>query len=144
MKKITKIFMLLTFGSYCLFAKGNEQMTEMIKHYEELFNSLDKSRKGLTNEQLNTSVDPFISIKNNPIIQNNEKTPISIEPQPEYALYAILNNTAKINNGWYKVGDQVKDYKLSTISKNSVKLTRNNETLILNLTQGNENVVISY
>ncbi|WP_228568929.1 hypothetical protein [Campylobacter sputorum] len=143
MKKIVNIFIFLILGLSFSFGAQNDQISDMIKHYEGLFNSLDKARKGLSDEELSKSVDPFISIKNTPITTYDQPS-VNVEQEPEYALYAILNNRAKINDTWYSVGDDVRGYKLNAILKNSVKLTKNSETLILNLVKGNENVIISH
>ncbi|ASM40144.1 hypothetical protein CSPB12327_07095 [Campylobacter sp. RM12327] len=142
MEKIVNIFIFLILGLSFSFGGQNNQISDMIKHYEGLFNSLDKARKGLSDKELSQSVDPFISIKNTPIVTYDQPS-INLEQEPEYALYAILNNKAKINDTWYSIGDDVRGYKLNAILKNSVKLTKNNETLTLNLVKGNENVIIS-
>lgn len=145
MNKITHIFIVLIATSSFLFGEQNKQISDMIQHYDQLFNSLDKTRKGLSDEQLRMSVDPFISIKNTPIANKKDMPTLEqVKPEPEYALYAILNNRVKINDSWYSIGDEIKEYKLVAISNNSAKLAKNNETLTLNLKKGNENVVISH
>lgn len=139
-----KISLLCIFCAIFAFGGSKE---DALKHYDKLFESLSKQRQGLSDKQIKNSIDPFIKIQ--PIVinssENGEEAPqTSATPKPEYVLYAILNKRAKINNEWYNIGDQVKDYKLVSISKNSVNLSKSSKNFLkLELKKGNENVLIT-
>lgn len=45
---------------------------------------------------------------------------ISNTIQPVFQLKAILNDRARINNDWYRVGEQVSGYEITKINENMV------------------------
>lgn len=125
------------------FAFGQSKEDD-IKHYDKLFESLSKQRQGLSSQQIKNSIDPFIKIAPSIIINSDTNTTQINAPKPEYVLYAILNKRAKINDEWYSIGDQIKDYTLVSVSKNSVSLSKSNKAFLkLELKKGNQNVLIT-
>ena len=60
-----------------------------------------------------------------------------------YRLYAILNNKAKINRKWYKLGSKVGSYRLVDICNNCVKLKKGRKTLTLYIKRKSRKIKIS-
>lgn len=146
MKQIIKILILGMCITYSYSAENNYKTD--IKYYDSIFNAINKAREGLTAEQLSNIVSPFYMKKD--IILNkssdNNSTSISDNKQ-SLTLYAIINNTAKINNQWYVRGDNLYGYKIKHIGKSSVILYNQSTKTKLDLkinNKGNNNVFISY
>ena len=73
--------------------------------------------------------DPFM-----PYIGTHKRaTKTKLKKHRSLKLITIINSKAKINNKWYKVGDNIKGYRVDTIKKNSVILLRNKKQKILKI-----------
>ncbi|MBR8464047.1 hypothetical protein KDD93_05605 [Campylobacter sp. faydin G-24] len=103
--------------------------------YNDMISSIKEPRIGLSKDELNSVKDPF---KEETFDKNltNEMSKIG-----DLALTAIINNRAKINSKWVKVGEKIDEFSLIKIGKSSVTLVKNGEKIELNL-NGNKNVAI--
>ena len=130
--KTRVLFFLLMLYSVSL---ANNSQVEM-EHYDQLFNTINEQRKGLSESELKSLSDPFLKIK--AINHDNNGSLDEI-----FDLQAIFNNKAKINGKWYQAKDNVGEYELASIKSKSVTLINKDEKIDLNLTKGaNKNVVI--
>jgi len=130
--KTRVLFFLLMLYSVSL---ANNSQVEM-EHYDQLFNTINEQRKGLSESELKSLSDPFLKIK--AINHDNNGSLDEI-----FDLQAIFNNKAKINGKWYQAKDNVGEYELASIKSKSVTLINKDEKIDLNLTKrANKNVVI--
>ena len=128
MKKIISLVVLLSL-SLCSGSLSSEQITHMVS-------KIKKERVGITLLKLESTVNPFILL----LSKKEENLTKEIVPilktvaiEPSYSLEAILNNTAFINNKWYKRGSPLGIYKVGHISKTSVTLKSSDGSKILSL-----------
>lgn len=111
------------------------------KEYNDLINNITQPRAGLSEDQMNSVLDPFSMESQQSIRSNNETDIDSIV----YKLSAVLADRAKINGRWYKLGDDIDAYKVDKISFSSVRLINQTEEINLKLTsKENKNVSISW
>lgn len=139
LKKIS-IF-LLSFA--CLYAQNATPTNGTNSEYrmlDQLFDSINKKRHGLTSEKISATKDPFkineTSQKVTKKLDNNDSM-VQV-----YVLRGILNNKANINGLWFSIGSKVNEYKLKQINSDSVLLDSVGNKLKLMLEKGNENVII--
>ena len=116
-----KLFIVSMIGSSLLWSGSvsSEAITNMISQ-------IKKERVGISLNELESTANPFIIVKEEKVAKKVEEK--AIEKTPEelvYTLHAILNHAAFINKKWYKKGDKLGVYRLSYIGKSSVNLTSN-------------------
>lgn len=122
--------------------------------------AIKPARKGMTEPELNKIKDPFIFYKN-----HNKKTYVKRrkksvkystvkksstssrttsvilqQPSKRLILSAIINNSALINGEWYKLNESVGSFKLSSINRTSVVLTKGNGKLVLTTSDTKRNL----
>lgn len=113
------------------------------QQYDNLFDSINKKRYGLTNQTINRTKNPFIVTKK--AVDINLSDANSTEAlTPRYSLQAIINYKAKINGSWYRINDNINEYKLKRIKSRSVILDNAGSELELNLDKGRKNVKITF
>ena len=61
-------------------------------------------------------------------------TTISKKESYDLKIYAIFQNRVNINGKWFKIGDIINGYKVLKITNDDVYLKKNNEILILSIT----------
>lgn len=105
--------------------------------YDNLFNSLAQTRQGLSEESIKSLKNPFPT-KSDELIGNLGGNGTS------YNLVGIFGDRAKINDGWYKIGDSIDGYNLKEINDSEVILENDSKQIKLKLKQGNKNVSITY
>ena len=59
---------------------------------------------------------------------------ISKKESYDLKIYAIFQNRVNINGKWFKIGDIINGYKVLKITNDDVYLKKNNEILILSIT----------
>jgi hypothetical protein len=118
-----KIVLALMLGSSFLFAELS------IKNIEKMVRDIRAKR---TSKITNTSpvVSPFIVIRNDE--NRSVMTKLSEKiVKVDFVLGAIVNTTAFIDGSWKKVGDNVGDFQLESITDDHVVLKRKNRTITL-------------
>ncbi|MFL1707010.1 hypothetical protein ACHJH3_08405 [Campylobacter sp. MOP7] len=119
-----------------LFADNNQSD---IKEYDRMFESINTPRKGLTESNFNSLLDPFLIQKTSRSIKSDDNNSVSANIPK---LNAIFGNKVKIDGKWYKKGEQIGEYEVKIIKKSSVILNNKEQNLELNITQGKRNVDI--
>ncbi len=134
--KLLKIF--LPFFIICTYSQAQSEL----KKIDEIIEKIKIKRAGISNDEIKNLKDPFYykngykkSIKR----KNYKNRTIS----SRYKLYAILNEKAKINGKWYKLGSKIKGYKLYKICTNCVKLKKGGKIVTLYLHRKSKKISIS-
>jgi hypothetical protein len=119
---------------------------------DEQVEAIKPPRIGIKNTDMSKIKDPFIFFSNKikanktknkktkRIIYTHTKNTNKkvIRKKSYFSLNAILNQSAMINNKWYKYGDTVNGFKIVKIDRTSVLLKRNkNEILISTKSKSN-------
>ncbi|WP_373003389.1 hypothetical protein [Sulfurimonas sp.] len=122
--------------------------------------AIKPARKGMSDDELNKIKDPFIFYKNRskknyvksikkPVkyasvkkytTSSDTRSVILQQPSKRLVLSAIINNSALINGEWYKVNESVDSFKLSSVNRTSVVLTKGNGKLVLTTSDTKRNL----
>ncbi len=144
MKKITLSLVLLT-----SLLSSND-----LAWVDEQIDAIKPSRSAEHNSKINMISDPFIFLEKNgykPVIVISKKNDLkkidsnnsSIKSDFSNSLLRlsmIMNDSALINNKWYKVDDWVKKHKIIKISNSSVTLRHNSKTKVISTASKNDNL----
>jgi len=116
----------------------------LIKDYKMMFERIGKKRVGAAQSEIESVRPPFVRLT-----KEEKKRIVKVKPdgtkvaiQPKYELQAIVNNRAKISGKWYKLGEKVEDFTLSSIKNNGVFLKNNEFKKRLTLRKKNEKISI--
>jgi len=133
MKKIILLAVSLSFLSL----NANE-----LAWVDKQIEAIKPPRDGLKSSVLSSVDDPFIKLKKKQ--KKNTKVAGKTSPSTKgktntlvakkkfvFSLNAVINKSALISGKWYKKGEMVHGYKLSTVKPTSVILTKNTKKLIL-------------
>ena len=132
-----KKFGLFLILSLCLF--GSEFEGEM-KNYDEVFVKIKEQRKGLNGSEISSLQDPFkLSL---PVAPKGDQNTTKYSSARGFMLKAILLNKANINGKWYKVGDMIDDYNITSVQGSKVIIVKDDEKQELTLKNGSKNVGI--
>ena len=109
-----------------------------INDIDKLVNDIKQERVGLTKREIMTAKDPFIYYKKGKLgrvlqfHQNSRRV-------KHYRFYitAIINDRAKINGRWYKVGNKVQGFRITNIDRNYIILSKNNSRMKVFMTRKN-------
>ena len=133
MKKIG-LFLILALSLF-----GNEFEGE-IKNYDEVFVKIKEQRKGLNGSEISSLQDPFkLSL---PVAPKGDQNTTKYSSARGFMLKAILLNKANINGKWYKVGDMIDDYNITSVYGSKVIIVKDGEKQELTLKNGSKNVGI--
>ena len=66
---------------------------------------------------------------------SNSSNTIKQSSSGKFVLSAVINNSALINGEWYKLNDTVSNYKISSVNRTSVVLTRGDRKLVLSTSE---------
>ena len=130
------------FGLFLILALslfGNEFEGEM-KNYDEVFVKIKEQRKGLNSGEISSLQDPFKL--NLPVASKGDQNTTKYSSARGFILKAILLNKANINGKWYKVGDMIDDYNITSVYGNKVIIVKDDEKQELTLKNGSKNVGI--
>ena len=130
------------FGLFLILALslfGNEFEGEM-KNYDEVFVKIKEQRKGLNSGEISSLQDPFKL--NLPVAPKSDQNTTKYSSARGFMLKAILLNKANINGKWYKVGDMIDDYNITSVQNSKVIIVKDDEKQELTLKNGSKNVGI--
>lgn len=130
------------FGLFLILALslfGSEFESEM-KNYDEVFVKIKEQRKGLNSGEISSLQDPFKL--NLPVASKGDQNTTKYSSARGFMLKAILLNKANINGKWYKVGDMVDDYNITSVQGSKVIIVKDDEKQELTLKNGSKNVGI--
>ena len=130
------------FGLFLILALslfGNEFEGEM-KNYDEVFVKIKEQRKGLNSGEISSLQDPFKL--NLPVATKGDQNTTKYSSARGFMLKAILLNKANINGKWYKVGDMIDDYNITSVQGSKVIIVKDDEKQELTLKNGSKNVGI--
>lgn len=128
------LFLILALGLF-----GSEFEGEM-KNYDEVFVKIKEQRKGLNSGEISSLQDPFKL--NLPVASKGDQNTTKYSSARGFMLKAILLNKANINGKWYKVGDMVDDYNITSVQNSKVIIVKDDEKQELTLKNGSKNVGI--
>ena len=120
LKTVVALILSLILSSTLVAAKNDkiaENFKEKIAEYDKFFSQISEKRIGVSNSKIDTIKNPFIMTYNKVVKDGNSTVIIN---KPAYTLTAILNKKAKLNGQWYKLHSEIGDFKLTSISSNSV------------------------
>lgn len=132
--KLLILLSLLIFGFSSSFANSE---TEKI---DSLIEKIKIKRVGIDSKSIKKLKDPFYYDKE---YKAERVKKLYKKYRRTYRLYAILNNKAKINSRWYKLGSRVGSYKLVDICTNCVRLKRGRKVLTLYIPRKSKKIKIS-
>ncbi len=116
----------------------------LIKDYKMMFDRIGKKRIGAAESEIESVRPPFVRLtkeeQKKHVITKPDGTKVAV--QPKYELQAILNNRAKISGKWYKLGEKVEEFTLSSINNNGVFLKNSEFKKRLTLRKKNEKISI--
>ena len=130
------------FGLFLILALslfGSEFEGEM-KNYDEVFVKIKEQRKGLNSGEISSLQDPFKL--NLPVASKGDQNTTKYSSARGFILKAILLNKANINGKWYKVGDMIDDYNITSVQGSKVIIVKDDEKQELTLKNGSKNVGI--
>ena len=130
------------FGLFLILALslfGSEFDNEM-KNYDEVFVKIKEQRKGLNGSEISSLQDPFKL--NLQVAPKGDQNTTKYSSARGFMLKAILLNKANINGKWYKVGDMVDDYNITSVQNSKVIIVKDDEKQELTLKNGSKNVGI--
>jgi len=98
---------------------------------DKLVREIKKERTGLNEKELKNIKNPFVCyIKNS---SKKEKKSFLVKSSQiknrDFRLNAIINNKAKINNKWYKIGSNIDNYKIVLLNNQCIKLKNGNDII---------------
>ena len=129
---------LLAFLSFSVICAN--QFQNETSSYDKIFEKIKEKRSGLNAIELTSVKDPFKQESLKPKVDQNRSN--EYQSSRGLSLKAILLNKANINSKWYSVGDIVDEYKLTSVTRNSVVLIKGDEKQELTLKNGSRNVGI--
>jgi hypothetical protein len=116
---------------------------------DEQVEAIKPARTGMSSKALAGTYNPFIFLKkkaeaNKTTISKkitSSTTTKSVKTRKQVlTLSLIMNNSAKINDGWYKTGDKINGYKVKRIDSKSVLLTKKKKQLLLSTRSSSKNL----
>jgi len=121
-KLLMKAFILSILTVQMLFASTD------IEIIDELIKEIKKKRIGLSEKDIKNPFESYI--KNSS--KKEQRSSIAKKVQTtkiEFRLNAIINNKAKINNKWYKIGSSIDNYKITVQNNQCIELQNSNNRI---------------
>ncbi|WP_187648450.1 hypothetical protein [Nitrosophilus labii] len=134
--KLLKLFL----PFFIVFTYTNAQSE--LKQIDEIIEKIKIKRVGISDDNIKKLKDPFY-YKTKSRTNIKRKSFRSNYISSRYKLYAILNDKAKINGKWYKLGSKIKGFRLYKICTNCVKLKKGSKTFTLYLHKKSKKIKIS-
>jgi len=122
LKKIIAFTLSVIFSSALVAAEKNkkfyDEFEDKIAQYDKLFNEISEKRTGVPNSKIDSIKNPFIVVYKKAIVNDGNGTEGT--KNPTHVLNVTFNTKAKINGQWYKIGNEIGDFKLVSIKNDSV------------------------
>ena len=121
-KILIKAFILSILTVQMLFASTD------IEIIDKLIKEIKKKRIGLSEKDIKNPFESYI--KNSS--KKEQRSSIAKKVQTtkiEFRLNAIINNKAKINNKWYKIGSSIDNYKITVQNNQCIELQNSNNRI---------------
>ncbi len=115
----------------------------LIEEYKMMFSKIGEKRIGASTREIESVRPPFIRLTKEEakkVIVKKDGTKVAVKSG--YVLQAIVNDRAKINGKWYKLGEKIDDFTLSSIQSSGVFLKNNEFKKRLTLRKRNEKISI--
>jgi len=112
-----------------------ENKASLIKEYQEMFQKISQKRVGLDDSELSLVKPPFVKM----VKKGGAK---SAKKKQVFFLEAIFGDRVMINGKWYKLYQNIDNYKIVSIKGDSVFLKGNEIKLKLTLRKKNANITI--
>lgn len=132
--KLLITLFLIFFGISSLYSN------EELKKIDSLIEKIKVKRVGIDSKKIKKLKDPFFYEKE---YKAERIKKLKRKYKRYYRLYAILNDKAKINRRWYKIGSKVGAYRLTDICDNCVKLKKGRKVLTLFIPRKSRKIKIS-
>ena len=111
---------------------------------DEQVEAIKPSRVGMDSSLLTKIHDPFIFLRKPQTQASTSPKIVSVSKPTKVKqvliLSLIVNNTALINDVWYKIGDKVNGYEIKEIDAKSVLLTNKKKQLLLSTKSSSNNL----
>jgi len=141
------------FISLLLFLVVNLSADEL-QWVDEQIEAIKPPRSGMQMKELAKIKDPFIfssttkskgqSKRNKRYKKSSYKKPYQNRKQvilnKKFHLAIIINDSARINNKWYKLGDSISGYTIAKIDSSFVLLTKDKKNFLLSTHSKNTNL----
>jgi hypothetical protein len=100
-----------------------------------MVNKIKKEREGISLSTLESTENPFLTRKpvEKPVEELGELGELVLPAEINYALKAVFNRKAFIDDKWYKKGETIGGYTITNISSTSVVLESPSGNRVLNL-----------
>jgi hypothetical protein len=116
--------------------KGSvEDKTYLIKKYQDMFQKISQKRVGLDESEISLVKTPFIKLMKKGEVKGAKKKRV-------FLLEAIFGNKVMINGSWYSLYQSIDNYKIVSISGDSVFLKGKEIKIKLTLRKRNANITI--
>ena len=105
-----------------------------IQQIDAMVNKIQGKRQSKVKIDFGKVTSPFVLVVSKPDTDSNTTTsPVvkMIESQASFDLSGIMNNRARINGRWLKVGDMIEGYRVETIDENHVLLKKGKRSVEL-------------
>lgn len=117
--KTTTIALILSLVlSSAIANESSKNINSKIAEYDKFFTQISEKRVGVSNSKIDNTKNPFIMTYKKVMVKDGNST-IEVK-KPTYVLNTIFNDKAKINGKWYKIGNDIDDFKLASIRDKSV------------------------
>ena len=143
MKKIALLCMVAGVAVWAESLPADSERLALIKEYRMMFSKIGQKRVGATPEEIEAVRPPFIRLTKEEAkktVVKKDGTKVAVKSG--YVLQAIMNDRAKINGKWYKLGDKIDDFTLATIQSSGVFLQNSDYKKRLTLRKKNEKISI--
>ncbi len=111
---------------------------------DEQIDAIKPPRNGINKSKINTIKSPFIykAIKEKEKVASlvNKDTNIITKKEINLSLNAIMNESAFINEKWYKINDKIGKYTITSINRERVILIYKKKTLLLSIKTKNNSI----
>ncbi|QSZ41499.1 hypothetical protein GJV85_05055 [Sulfurimonas aquatica] len=121
-----------------------ETFANELSWVDEQVQAIKPQRSGMKRNDFSHIKDPFIFLKNEkdkeikPSVKNISSTQslssskiVTTKANEIFNLSLILNNSAMINEKWYRLGDKINGYSIDEVTSTSVLLTKQKKKILL-------------
>ncbi len=128
MKKLILLSLLV------LLAHSDQNKIALVADYDSMFKQIGKKRFGVNSTEIDALKSPFVTVKKDTKRDTND----TVLQKEKFILNVIMQKRAKINDHWYRLGDDVDGLKLVSIDKKMVILKNSEKTQRLIIRRKNE------